>query len=211
MDILHLYEQPKHFTLLETDGKYFSSFDEFNGIVESLKQKAVRDITGEGFGESQMRFTLDLEIRYGGQINVRRVTSPRLELKNSDDCRQLYDAFEKEYIETFSSLSAVPQNGVDIEHFTLKASVPVETAEFKSEDSMTEDPSGALKGVREVYWNDALGDVKTPIYDRAKLKSCNTIPGLAVTEGDDTNIVISPGWTFQLDRLGNGILRKDGA
>ena len=86
MDVLHVYERSRRFTLL-TPGKkaWLEDFDGFNSVVEQLKELALRDFAGEGFDTTEITYELELDMKFGGQLNVKRVASPLLEVGSEDD------------------------------------------------------------------------------------------------------------------------------
>ena len=50
-----------------------------------------------GFDAGDVEYSLELDMKFGGQLNVKRVAAPRLRLAGPDDVRELYQAFEVEY------------------------------------------------------------------------------------------------------------------
>ena len=130
MDVVHVYERSRRFSLLTAvRGRWLEDYDGFNSIVDSLRELARRDFAGEGFDPDQVRYTLELDMKFGGQLNVKRVASPLLEVSSEEDMRALYAAFEREFSEAYSPLGLNPEAGVEIEAFVLKASLPSEHAE----------------------------------------------------------------------------------
>ncbi len=55
---------------------YSEDMDSFNAVVNELRDLAVRDLRLEGFTEDQIRFQLELEMRYGMQYNLTKILSP---------------------------------------------------------------------------------------------------------------------------------------
>ena len=64
----------------------------------------------------------------------------------------------------------------------------------------------ALSEHRSVYWSPEMGSVETPCYQYAKLLPGNLITGPAIIESPETTYVVEPGWRFELDVYGNGIM-----
>src|SRR5208337_4686064 len=86
MPVVHIYEASRRVELLMPQTKQpAASFAEFNEVVESLEAKAHKDMTGEGYDAAQARFSLDLDMKYGGQIHIHRASSPRVRLQSTDD------------------------------------------------------------------------------------------------------------------------------
>ncbi|PLS15279.1 acetophenone carboxylase [Bacillus sp. M6-12] len=214
MDIMHIYEYSKKIPLIEPNSKkYFTDYEAFNSVVNQLKEKAIRDIVGEGFSEEQIVFQLELDMKYGGQLNILRASSPLLSIESPADITEIYNRFEKEYSEAYSAMGTYPEGGVDIENFVLKAVIPQKAEDLKTYEFVSEDPNAALKELRDAYWEVDGGKgimLKTPVYDYRLLQCGNKIKGPAIIESVDTTYVISIGWTYVLDQYLNGIIEKEG-
>ena len=63
------------------------------------------------------------------------------------------------------------------------------------------DPSAAVKGSRKVYFQGEWHRVK--IYERARIKCGNNIPGPAIVEQADSTTFFYPEQTAELDAYGN--------
>lgn len=66
-----------------------------------------------------------------------------------------------------------------------------------------EDPSGALKGQRKVYFEELGGFQETLIYEGNRVQCGNFLEGPCVIEEPTTTIVVYPGQRATLSRLGN--------
>ncbi|MFQ5342033.1 MAG: hydantoinase/oxoprolinase family protein [Anaerolineae bacterium] len=209
MDIMHIYEKTRHMRLTQfMSGQMTEDYDTFNGIVEELTQTALRDFRLEGFAPEEVQFALELDMRYGMQLNFTRVRSPRRALAGPEDVQALCDAFNAEYARLFSPEAAFPQAGIDVEEFYLKAWVSVPPHDFPALPSEGADPSAARKGSRPVYWR-AEGDfVETPVFQREALRCGNVVEGPAVIEAEDTTIVVPPSWRFSVDDYLNGVIEQ---
>ncbi|HET6865770.1 MAG TPA: hydantoinase/oxoprolinase family protein, partial [Solirubrobacteraceae bacterium] len=73
MDVVHVYERSRRFSLLTAvGGRWLDEYEGFNSIVDSLRELARRDFAGEGFDPDQVRYSLELDMKFGGQLNVKR-------------------------------------------------------------------------------------------------------------------------------------------
>jgi N-methylhydantoinase A/oxoprolinase/acetone carboxylase beta subunit len=207
MDIVHLYEKSLHLHLIDLHGKRFEDYDTFNKVVEGLIERGKQDFRGEGFDASAATWQLELDMKFGGQLNTSRTISPVLKLTEPDDVAAVYKAFEKDYAAAYSAMGLTPEAGVEIENFVIRATVPMpkpSVPRFKLESA---DPSAAQVGRRAAYWF-GVGWQETDVYDREKLKPGNAFDGPALVEAHDTTIVIEPGWKFTVDEFGNGLIRR---
>jgi N-methylhydantoinase A/acetophenone carboxylase len=208
MDILHLYEQSLRLPLLAPGTmKPFEDYDVFNKAVKNLQEKAIKDITNEGFSLDSIKFGLEMEAKYGGQLNILRFMSPLLFINNADDVRAVYRAFEDEYCRVYNRISAYPQGGVDMLNLILRATVDHPKPKLPTYPRAGETPGpGALKGRRDAYWTEYGEFRPTPVYDAKSLKHGNVVSGAAIIEAEDTTIVLPPVLKLTVDKYQNFIL-----
>ncbi len=207
MDVMHQYELSNHVILFDPkSGDVLSDYEKFNRAVEDLKKLAVRDMQGEGFDPETIVFSLELEMRYGTQLNSARVPSPRVTVGSAEDVKAIIDAHTREYVVVYGAIAAYPEGGVEVDTFILKATVPMEKYRFPTFPMEPADPSAAQKGTRRVWWED--GPRETGIYERRLLKSGNVVNGPAVIEAEDTTYVLPAGKVFRVDQFLNGTIEE---
>lgn len=209
IDVMHIYEKTCHMRLTRfMSGQLTEDYETFNKIVAELTDAARRDFRLEGFAPEQVQFALELDMRYGMQLNFTRVGSPRIALAGPEDVIALCDAFNAEYARRFSREAAFPQAGIDVEEFHLKAWVSVPHREFPTFPAEGSVPSAARKGRRPVYWRAAGDFVETPVFQREALRCGNVVEGPGIVEAEDTTIVVPPGWRLAVDKYLNGIMER---
>jgi N-methylhydantoinase A/oxoprolinase/acetone carboxylase beta subunit len=199
MDVMHIYESSKRYMVMEPATKKFNTdFEEFNTTVEMLIEKAKIELAGEGLADGKVGFKLELDMLYGGQVHRKRSSSPLLSVKSQDDLQLIYQAFEKEFSETFSPLVVHPEGGVYVESFVLTASIPTEKPGFQTFPVEGKDPSAALKGTRRCYWGNG-GFEETKIYDFLELRAGNEVTGPSILETEYTTVVVPPRFRCKID------------
>jgi N-methylhydantoinase A/acetophenone carboxylase len=198
MDVLHVYERSRHFILFNGNtGDWFSDFASFNEIVESLEGQAVRDFAGEGFDSSRIQYELEVDMKFGGQLNSKRVASPIGRLDDDASVRALYQAFEREYSEAYSALGLNPDAGVEVDSIILKARIPQPVAALPV--TPTGDTAAVVAGSRPAVWALEQGPIDTPLYEIAALRPGVRIEGPALIESETTTIVVAPHWSLAVD------------
>lgn len=208
-DVVHIFEKTNRMLLLEPMTKKVTvDFDSFNRTVEALIDRANSDLMAMGLPLEKASYVLELDMLYGGQINVKRALSPKLFLKSEADALELYQSFEQEFTETFSSLAVNPLGGVIIDNFIVRAVVPVEKGSLPTYRLEKPDADYAKKEARDAFWEEKSGFFKTPIYEYEALRPGNVIEGPAIAEAADTTLVIPPGMMYSVDRHGLGVLEK---
>lgn len=208
MDVVHVYERSRHLHLLHpSTGMYLDDYDSFNETVEALREEALRDFAGEGYDPSEIGYELELDMKFGGQLNVKRVSSPRLELASHDDVVALRGAFEREYGDAYSPLGLNPEAGIEIHNFVLRGRIAQAKPELERHEFVSADPAPALVATREAHW-EGLGTAPTPVYAQDQISCGNVIEGPAIIEAEDTTVVIEPGWRYTLDSYLNGVIER---
>jgi N-methylhydantoinase A/oxoprolinase/acetone carboxylase beta subunit len=206
MDIVHLYERSRQLHLLDpATHEYMTNYEDFNETVEGLEELARRDFLGEGYDEDQIEYTLELDMKFGGQLNVKRATSPVLRIGSEEDVVRIRESFEREYAEAYSSLGVNPDAGIEIHDFVLRGRVAQPKSDLPRFTPEGPDPSHARAGSRRAYWGDP-GWVETPVYRQEALRCGNVVAGPALIEAEDTTIVVEPEWTFRVGEYMDGIM-----
>jgi N-methylhydantoinase A/acetophenone carboxylase len=216
MDIVHIYEQSKRLMLMEPDEQgapdqqgYFADYDRFNEVVEHLRQQALRDAGGERLGQEKMMLRLELDMKFGGQVHVLRVNSPRITINSVEDVQAICQSFMQEFSEVYGAVAMYPQGGIELQNFVLHSIQPQPKIEFPRYPGAGKDVAkSAYKGERSAYWEAYGGFHPTPIVDRDSLKPENVLEGPAIVEGRDTTVVLEPGAKLTVDPYLNFIIEK---
>jgi N-methylhydantoinase A/oxoprolinase/acetone carboxylase beta subunit len=206
MDIVHVYERSRHLHVLHpTTGHYLDDYDTFNETVEALQELARRDFSGEGYELGDVTYELELDMKFGGQLNVKRVSSPLLRIASEADVVALREAFEQEYSAAYSPLGLNPEAGIEIHNFVVRGRVAQARPELERHSFVGTDPAAAQVGTRPAHWEE-IGTVPTPVFGQELIRCGNVIDGPAIVEAEDTTIVIEPGWRYTLDEYLNGVI-----
>jgi N-methylhydantoinase A/oxoprolinase/acetone carboxylase beta subunit len=210
MDVVHVYERSRRFPLLTAvGGQWLEDYAGFNSVVEALRELAYRDFAGEGFDPDQVRFALELDMKFGGQLNVKRVASPLERVGSEPDMRALYAAFEREFSEAYSPLGLNPDAGVEIEAFVLKASLPQRHTDRPLAAPRNGGAAPTPTGYRDALFAAEPGWVQTPLYEMERLAPGDQLPGPALIDSDDTTVVVAPGWSCAVDERSGIVLSQD--
>jgi N-methylhydantoinase A/oxoprolinase/acetone carboxylase beta subunit len=210
MDVVHVYERSRRFPLLTAvGGHWLQDYDGFNSVVEGLRELAYRDFAGEGFAPDQVRFALELDMKFGGQLNVKRVAAPLERVGSESDMRALYAAFEREFSEAYSPLGLNPDAGVEIEAFVLKASLPQRHTDRPLAAPRNGGATPTPTGYRDALFAAEAGWVQTPLYEMERLAPGDQLRGPALIDSDDTTVVVAPGWSCAVDERSGIVLSQD--
>jgi N-methylhydantoinase A/acetophenone carboxylase len=203
MDVVHIYGQSKKIVMLRPEGGGFlEDHDSFNEVVKSLQHRAVLDAKTEGFPVDDLTFRLELEMKFGGQVNAVKMNSPRMLLQNEEDVKAVCDMFLKEFKALYTPLAMYPEGGIELQSFNLHSILRRPKIKLPTYPLCGEGLSkAAWKGERMVYWEEYKGFRKTPIVDQAHLQPGNIIEGPAIIEMKSTSLVLDPGAKLRVDKF----------
>jgi len=205
----HTYMYSKPFMLTSPlEGVFTNDYPGFNRIVSDLESQALEDIEVSLVEKNAVSFILELDLKFGGQVHVKRVLSPRTYLKSREDVEAIYNAFIEAYSRSFSPFSLYPEGGVMIETFILHSMLPQEVVVLPTYSIGSTSASRALKGRRDVFWIDEAQRISTPIYVFDLLQAGNIIEGPAIIEDSYTTYVLPVGHRFTLDCHLAGIIER---
>ena len=207
MDIVHVYETSKRMIFMEAVTQDLNpDYDTFNATVRQLMDQARQDLIAEGLPVDEAAFSLELDMLYGGQVNVKRTASPVLFLESKADVEAVYEAFEREFSEAFSPLVVNKPGGVYLDNFVLKCTVATPKPVLPEHELSDPDASAARSGQRRAWWPQQSDWMETPIYAAELLQPGHVLDGPGIVEAPLTTVVVPPGFRYAIDRYGLGIL-----
>lgn len=210
LDLIHVYEQTNRMLFMApVSGQFSTDYAHFNDTVEALMERAKKDLRGEGFDPDAAKYILELDLLYGGQVHEKRVQSPLHAVHSEADMQTVYDAFEKEFAESFSPLVVNKPGGVLLENFVIRAILETEKLPLPCYTPGDADPGAAQIDERKVYWDAESGYSATPVYALDALKPGNLLEGPAVIQAAYTTIVVKPGHVFAIESHGLGVIGTD--
>ncbi|MGO2111335.1 MAG: hydantoinase/oxoprolinase family protein [Pseudoclavibacter sp.] len=208
LPVAHVYEASRRFELVAPGSEApLADLAGFNAVVDELKIRARRDFEGEGYDDDAIEYSLELDIKFGGQFHVHRSSSPLLNLQSEADAREIYAAFAKSYAEVFSPLNVYPQGGVEIHNFVLRAEVATPEWELPTYTLEGPDASAAQTGTRDVHW--PKGTMTTPVYANDGMRPGNRFEGPGIIEAPYTTVVVEPGYSLEVDAHPNFVITAD--
>ncbi len=174
--------------------------DEVQARFEAMEAAARRELEEDGLPAEQIQCERSLDLRYSIQKYELGVTVANGTLQASDRAtwrRQFDEKHEQHY-----GTRATDQI-VEIVNYRLTAKVVLPKPPAQVYPWQGEDPRGALKGSRQVYFE---GWLECPQYARERLASGNRLCGPAIIEQVDSTIVVYPDQEAHVDRFGNIII-----
>ncbi len=177
--------------------------DSLREILTGLADDAQATLTSEGVPVEQQRVVYSADLRYHGQGFEIPVT---IDIEafdgNGGGLESLRKAFDAEHSQLFSFV-------LDAEHelVTVRATANGPRPDVTSVELEKggEDPAAGLRTTHPV-WAEG-GEVQANVYDRAKLKAGNVVPGPAIVTEMDSTTLILPGHAATVHPGGSLLIR----
>ncbi|WP_407067149.1 hydantoinase/oxoprolinase family protein [Haloterrigena salinisoli] len=161
----------------------------------SLEGDLLSRFAEQGFEETEVELTHQLDLRYSGQAYELTVSLPG-EADSRENLEAGIDRFHEQHRELYGY--AMPEEPVEL--VTLRLTGTVSTEKITDEVSIEErDP---VKSSRDVYFEEP-GFVETPVVDRAALLIGETLEGPAIIEESGCTSIIPPETTATVTERGN--------
>jgi N-methylhydantoinase A len=186
----------RFYTCLSTDldlNKLQQLYQEMEADANSLLDK-------DGVARKQRVLLRTLRMRYYGQFRDLEVSWPQGPI-NAEAIATGIANFHRLHKELFSSSNE--KYPLEFMKFGLTAIGQLPRMPLARMRAGTK--VSALKGQREVYFEESQGFSRTSILDGAKLLPGDTLKGPCIIEEKMTTIVVPPGFQMQVDEYGNYI------
>ncbi len=169
-------------------------------LYAEMEAEGIKTLQREGVSEEQQVWVRLMGVRYYGQFGEIEVPWPSGEI-TKEAISAGVAAFHVKHRELYGySDENYP---IQLSQFKLTAIGKMPRIQLKEIERGGEDSSPALKGKRDVFFEEAGGFVKTPIYDGDRLLCGNILEGPCVVEERKTTVVIPPKFRMRIDEYGN--------
>jgi N-methylhydantoinase A len=172
--------------------------EEFHGMERMARDELDR----EGLPAKEMTARRYLDARYVGQSFELTIDYPSA---RTDLMRSISRSFYQAHRQRFGYADRSAE--VEVVSLRMKLEMLVEKPQLDPQPAGPADPTAARIGVAAVVFQ--AGSRETPLYLREKLRTGNRIQGPALVLQMDTTTVLPPGWTGEVDPLGNLVLEPE--
>lgn len=195
---MHIHEKSTWTVLFNPAVKaFFTDYESFNQGVQELELRGRQDLVRQGMAEANIRYRLELDMRYGNQRVQTAVVTATTRLNSQRDVLTLMDQFHERYGERFGEGSQSPETGVRIN--TLRVCAYVEQPSVKFSSLRLSDkslPAPEPTEHRDCHFVGHQAALRTPIYDDRARAEGTRIAGPAIVTTRATTYLVEPGWTF---------------
>ncbi len=175
-----------------------TSVDEVYGILESLADEAATALDSEGVPRKDQSVSYQVDVRYHGQGLQLTVDVDPTKLKSKKGLDVIGAPFDDVHRQLFTFALDLDKELVNLRAVVQGKPTKVSPPEVRRGGP---DPKAAVVSSHTVYADGKNRRAK--IYDRARLRAGNRVPGPAVVMEMDSTTVILPGHTAVVDKFGN--------
>ena len=210
MQQLHFHERGTHITMYNaTTRALYDDYDAFNEIVEDLEARGREDLRRQGFDAEDVKYRLELDMRYGNQLLTQAVTLDINRMNGVGDVLQMIKTFGDVYSHRFGSNCAAPEAGIRVNTVRVASYVEGDTVNFDSLTDSAERTVPEAVGQRRVHFVEVDGAIDTPVYNQNALTADAVIPGPAIVTTENTTFLVEPGWHLEPTEQGAVWLLQD--
>ncbi len=181
--------------------------DRVNRNFSALEERGIAALRRNGITDEKMVFKRTLCMLYRRQAHEIPVSIPWQRL-GPPEIDELVGMFERAYEDLYGKGTAYKEAGIEIRRFRLDAIGLLPKPALRKHTAGKADPSAALLGERQVYFNEISGSARTKVYDGSRLAAGNVAGGPAVLQYPGTTVVIPPGQRALIDQYLNCIIEK---
>jgi N-methylhydantoinase A len=196
-DVVYEYGKSEH-VVLPVDAALV------NGNFAVLGQRAFQDLRAAGFSGEDIQITRSVDMRYRYQVHELNVPfPPGTATITEPDLESLYARFDDLYEKAFGQGSGYREAGKEILTFRLSAAGLLKKPDVKAEPLSKSNAAAALKGERDVYFEESEKFVQTRVYDFNKMTPGTELGGPAIIETPVTTVVVNPADRATMDEYRN--------
>lgn len=180
-----------------------SDIGKINSLFAEMADEGLGLIELEGVESRDRYVKKSLDMRYLGQVHEVEIELPEGEVR-----REAISQIDELFHEKHETLYAYCEKEVPTEIINLRVSTVgcVRKPATPLEEYMGEEATVAIKGAREVFFEDCGGFVETVCYSADKLKHGNLLRGPAIVEAAHTTIVVPPDWALKVNEHGDYVM-----
>jgi N-methylhydantoinase A len=198
MNQMHIHEISTWTVMFDANHKiFFSDYESFNRNVEELERRGREDLLRQGFSADNIRYRLEIDMRYGNQRVQTAVVTELRRLEGQRDVLRLINEFHQRYGERYGEGSQSPETGVRINTLRVCSFVEQSTVQFSGiKDQGVTGKTVQPVGTRICHFVGHEQPLEARLYDERALAEGTRIEGPALVTTRATTYLVEPGWRF---------------
>ena len=175
-----------------------------NANFAGMCDQALQHLWAAGFNQEGVAIVRSVDMRYRYQVHELNVPfPPGVRDITEADLEELYIRFDDLYEQSYGKGSGYAEAGREIVTFRVDAVGVLQKPQIRREDTAASDSAEALKGQRQVYFEEYQDYHPTNLYDFPSMTPGMRVSGPAVIETPVTTIVVNPQDHAEIDRYRN--------
>ena len=171
--------------------------DELIAILDEMAKQTRAELLSDGVPDSDISSTFEVDVRYAGQaFEVPLTITP--EVLQTDGVHGIIKRFDEEHLRLFTFNMDTPHEIVNLRAVALGRSLELPAVELPKGDGSPL----AAKMRDHTLWMDGREQAAV-IYNRAKLRQGDVIPGPAIVVEMDSTTLVESGCVATVDAVGN--------
>lgn len=201
---MHIHEMSVYMVLFHSGTKsMFADYSKFNAMVEELERRGREDLLRQGMNAGDIRYRLELDMRYGNQRVQTTVTTDRTRMNGVSDVVKLISQFHRSYGNRFGEGSQSPAAGVRINTIRVCSYVEMNSVRFLNiAPGLKTAAKPKRVGSRGCHFVGHSGVLETALFDDSALEHGVKIAGPAVVTTQHTTYLVEPGWHMEVAAQG---------
>jgi len=195
---MHIHELSTWTVMFDPNSRtFFTDYESFNRSVDELERRGREDLLRQGMSAEDIRYRLEIDMRYGNQRVQTTVVTPLSRLRSQSDVLGLMNQFYQRYGERFGEGSQSPEAGIRVNTLRVCSYVEQPTVRFANLklNGRQIDPPTAM-GERACHFVGHVEPATTRLFDERALAEGTRIGGPAIVTTRATTYLVEPGWTF---------------
>ena len=192
-------ETARSFSKLAKD----TSIADLQTVLDEMSDQTRGELLADGVAEDQITSQFEVDVRYAGQAFEVPLTIDKTVL-DADGIEGILARFDEEHLRLFTFNMDTPHEIVNLRAVALGQAPALPAQKLPQGDG---DPSVAK--IRDhTLWMDGREQAAV-IYDRAKLRQGDMIPGPAIITEMDSTTLVESGCTARVDKVGNILINLE--
>ena len=171
--------------------------EELIAILDEMAAQTRSELVSDGIAENEIASEFEVDVRYAGQAFEVPLTITA-DVLRADGIEGILKRFDEEHHRLFTFNMDTPHEIVNLRAVALGRALDLPAVELPKGDGSP----AAAKMRDHTLWMDGREQAAV-IYDRAKLRQGDAIPGPAIVVEMDATTLIEAGCTATVDRVGN--------
>ena len=157
----------------------------------------LEDLVRQGFAAENVKFRLELDMRYGNQLLTQAVSLDVNRLTGVGDVLQMIRTFGDVYSHRFGASCAAPEAGIRVGTVRVASYVDGDVVRFESLEHGGVRHAPEPVGHRSVHFVDFDEPLETSVYDHSALTAEHVVVGPAIVTTENTTFLVEPGWRLE--------------